>query len=866
MSLTASLWTSVSGLLAHGERMNVIGNNISNVNTVGFKGQRMAFQDFVYQYVGTANGMGQVGRGTSIGAIMNDFSQGATETTTDTTDIAIAGNGFFKVKPKNNDMNYYTRAGNFRFDKDGYLVDPHGYVLQGWGIDRDQANAAGTNRQNTKGIVGSGSPVDIKLDSFTCAPRHTTNMSTPLNLDNKQIKSEDDKCTDETDPFFALLKTWDATQDIPLGASSRAHQTTMEVYDEAGKMHKLTIYFDRVVDGNGKQNIDGNSIGEDYWEFIVTMDPSEDVRDFASSWDPTGTSPTLPNVPEKLKGLLGAGTLTFDSTGTMKDMSFFVPQTDPTVNSGAWWDANGNVNLDHFVAAPISSNGYPMFAPNFSGTAGLQNAYGYTETGDLDYTHPNVNASGRMIALDFGMRSTSGSWNFIGDDKGRLPATYIDSNGNNTGLVKASAMSSYVTRQQTDSRGNALWYNGTTTITGAAGATPPNTIDWPTNPTSSDATTWGHEYTITIGGTSYPMTFSTNGSAPPTLKATLSNPPSDATDLNFTANGVAFTYVRGDTTAAYPTGAEIKAATWGTPTPNGANYEYTDGNGNTLILTPAAIAAIGGANPPTSQEIKDYFTANAPVNIKEDIATATGGYNWDISDGKTVQTITGAGTNIGPNNMFVGNIQHDSTTDDATEYYWVSDDGKFRATTPRDSVTPPYTTPPVPGPWNPLMETVQASNKYFINGMDGQKELLDPKITSYEGGFYEHNGFKQDGYTYGDLRSVYVSSDGVLSGTYSNGVTLQLYQITLHDFPSTQNLRREGGNLFTETRESGVPSQGAAGTGTYGTTHGNSLEQSNVDLSREFVNMITTQRGFQANSKSITTVDTMLETVIMMKR
>ncbi|MDR1489312.1 MAG: flagellar hook-basal body complex protein, partial [Desulfovibrio sp.] len=79
-------------------------------------------------------------------------------------------------------------------------------------------------------------------------------------------------------------------------------------------------------------------------------------------------------------------------------------------------------------------------------------------------------------------------------------------------------------------------------------------------------------------------------------------------------------------------------------------------------------------------------------------------------------------------------------------------------------------------------------------------------------------------------------------------------------------LRREGGNLFTETRESGLASSGAAGTGTFGTTQGYSLEQSNVDLSREFVNMITTQRGFQANSKSITTVDTMLETVIAMKR
>jgi flagellar hook protein FlgE len=164
------------------------------------------------------------------------------------------------------------------------------------------------------------------------------------------------------------------------------------------------------------------------------------------------------------------------------------------------------------------------------------------------------------------------------------------------------------------------------------------------------------------------------------------------------------------------------------------------------------------------------------------------------------------------------------------------------------------------------METVTRSDKYFANGLDGMSEPQEVSTTTLGDNFYEHNGKKQDGYTYGDLRYVSVATDGVLSAAYSNGVTLQLYQIVLYEFPSKQNLRREGGNLFTQTRESGDPSSGAAGTGTFGTTQGNTLEQSNVDLAREFVNMITTQRGFQANSKSISTVDTMLETVISMKR
>jgi len=124
----------------------------------------------------------------------------------------------------------------------------------------------------------------------------------------------------------------------------------------------------------------------------------------------------------------------------------------------------------------------------------------------------------------------------------------------------------------------------------------------------------------------------------------------------------------------------------------------------------------------------------------------------------------------------------------------------------------------------------------------------------------------QDGYGFGYLQNVLVSRDGVLSVRYDNGVTLDLWQITLYDFINTQGLYREGSNLYTETRDSGSPTEGAAGTTGLGQVYSNSLEMSNVDLAQEFVYMISTQRGFQSNSKTITTVDTMLEQVINMKR
>ncbi|MDR2124577.1 MAG: flagellar hook-basal body complex protein [Desulfovibrio sp.] len=707
MSLTASLWTSVSGLITHGEKMNVVGNNIANVNTVGFKQQRMDFQDFVYQYIGTAGGIGQVGRGVGVGLIFNDFSQGATETTTGATDIVINGNGFFSVKPLNNNVNYYTRAGNFTFNKDGYLVDPHGYVLQGWKISTEAQLASSDPVSTGSGIISNdGDPRRVRLENFTCPPRHTQNITLPVNLRNSKTASEDDKCMVPEAPMFALLRTWNADQNPPLGQDMYAYQSTMEVYDEAGRLHKLTIYFDRISnvdkDDPTQQHIGDGTPGESYWEYIITMDPTEDMRDFTSDWDPTGNAATNPNVPDSLKGLLGAGTITFNSSGEMKDMTCFVPQAQPTsvdTNGGKWWSSttvntvyrgpgtqitpplpsgvteyfnntgtpmyfnpadpsqtNGSDpggwtevpdgeyyyyqtaqkfenDLSKWVPAPFSSDGFPMIAPNFSGTAGQQMAY-YDGKNDVlpsqsyDYANPNKFASGRMIAVDFGLKNKDRSWHF----------------------------------------------------------------------------------------------------------------PRAGTDVF----------------------------------PDGTNISYS--------------TAFGGHIPANTLPLASDLYTDA-VN------------RWQK-----------AGT--------------DPTT--GVDY---------------------------PGP-----------SKLLWNGLDGFGTVQATRTTNLGDNFYEQPGKKQDGYTYGDLRYVNVSTDGVLSAAYSNGVTLQLYQITLYDFPSKQNLRREGGNLFTETRESGLASSGAAGTGTFGTTQGYSLEQSNVDLSREFVNMITTQRGFQANSKSITTVDTMLETVISMKR
>jgi flagellar hook protein FlgE len=107
-----------------------------------------------------------------------------------------------------------------------------------------------------------------------------------------------------------------------------------------------------------------------------------------------------------------------------------------------------------------------------------------------------------------------------------------------------------------------------------------------------------------------------------------------------------------------------------------------------------------------------------------------------------------------------------------------------------------------------------------------------------------------------------VGTDGIMTGHYSNGQILNLYRVGLAKFNNQQALSKVGGNLWSATRESGDAITGHPGENGLGSISPNSLEQSNVDIASEFVKMITTQRGFQANSRVITTVDTMLQDLI----
>jgi flagellar hook protein FlgE len=142
-------------------------------------------------------------------------------------------------------------------------------------------------------------------------------------------------------------------------------------------------------------------------------------------------------------------------------------------------------------------------------------------------------------------------------------------------------------------------------------------------------------------------------------------------------------------------------------------------------------------------------------------------------------------------------------------------------------------------------------------GLDGTTQFGGPSNVSAQ---------SQDGYSSGDLAGVTVDGDGTVRGMYTNGQKIAVGQLAIAKFRSNEGLGRAGQSLWIETRDSGVAALGVAGSGGRGAVSVGALEQSNVDLAKQFVDLIAHQRAFQADSKTITTADEMLQELVNIKR
>ena len=166
MSLISSLFTGVTGLSGNSEAMGVIGDNISNVNTVGFKGSKAVFSDIFSTILSNGSTTSQLGRGSQLQGTIQEFSQGSFESSSNALDLALDGSGFLVVN--NGTGNLYTRAGQFRLNDDGLVQAITGEILQG--------------QQITNGVV-STTVSDIDLAGVQSSPEASTTFTLGANLD-----------------------------------------------------------------------------------------------------------------------------------------------------------------------------------------------------------------------------------------------------------------------------------------------------------------------------------------------------------------------------------------------------------------------------------------------------------------------------------------------------------------------------------------------------------------------------------------------------------------------------------------------------------------------------------------------------------
>ena len=169
MGILSSLFAGVSGLNANGTALSVIGNNVANLATVGFKGSKATFADLISSSISGGSGAIQTGIGVALTSVQGDFSQGSLATSSNVLDLAIDGNGFYVVKDAQGGT-FYTRAGMFRLDKNNDVVDPSGFKLQGF-----LADTTGT----ITGTIG-----DVSLPSTTASPKATTTALVAANLNS----------------------------------------------------------------------------------------------------------------------------------------------------------------------------------------------------------------------------------------------------------------------------------------------------------------------------------------------------------------------------------------------------------------------------------------------------------------------------------------------------------------------------------------------------------------------------------------------------------------------------------------------------------------------------------------------------------
>ncbi len=879
-----SLWSGVSGLNAHQVAMDVEGNNIANVNTVGFKYSRTNFQNLLSQTIksatapqGTLGGKNslQVGLGATVSAVETMFKQGSIQNTDKNTDMAISGDGFFVVSGDGGKTYKYTRAGDFTFDANGNFVDPNGYIVQGWLADPDTHTidtasgvkpisippglttpAQPTSKIQIKANLNSGDHIkEMSGTRATVDPTDNMNGLFDANGEKISLTPEDDKLT------FKVVNLNNDTVNLTLtyGKNSDNHDgkftTLKDLIDE--------INYNITHDTNGKFINPGNERSTDYTVYLngdgQIVDPRNTAVSFISANNSKGENKILTDVFQAINGPSKA-------TESIKAIqNSFIGADDV----GELFNANGDAfNLQDGEGLQVSLDGLyenrkfvytstPLTSNNASCGSTASSCLGNPVVTDSNegmhwlYTPSGNSRAGFSINKDSNGNITGDVAKFVVTDSSSNTHTYYFKYGKDFNTV-ADLICDVNTKLSQDSI-NSLhlsFQNG-------------QIIEVRNDSNSASVTS----------ADAYKDTNDTAGSG------MLANMDSILKGLD--GNNTA-TLVMQKRDTYYFHDVQDLVNIWqlaiddsnnplsnqqASDTPKGIVSINSDGKLEIQNTSPSSFN-INISGYPNGQDNKLFTDAFSPLNG----SLAAGGVGLtQAMNAASHTTSIDVFDSLGSKHTLTIHFRkaHTSTNpNDPTTWKWYAEvpapstldqpafgDIKFNPDGSLKSFNPPSLI------FNPNNGSNSGQAIQLDLGtlgkFDGLTSFEAPSATS---------GQTQDGYPGGDLQQLVVDQTGTIIGVFTNGRSYSLAQVAMAKFVNNEGLMSEGGTLFSASPNSGAPIIGTAGTGGRGTIQPSALEMSNVDLSRALTQLIVIQRGFQANSKTITTSDQMLNTLLQLKQ
>lgn len=868
-----SLWSGVSGLQAHQVAMDVEGNNISNVNTTGFKYSRADFGTMFSQTVKIAtaptDGRGgsnplQIGLGVSVSSTTRIHSQGSVQTTDKNTDVAINGDGFFMVSDDGGLTNYLTRSGDFKLDAYGNFVNNAGFVVQGWNINWD-----------TQSIDSSRTPQNIFIDPGMHIPAaKSTEVAIKANLNSGL------NIGTASTPLYALdsvhgynVKTNETKNENDTG-TTQFYTTSKNSVEVTEKGVDAASLFN--ANGQGLNLRDGQGIWVSYADAKYSTN-SLGYSAFDSNLKQTQTAAFWGNENQKTKLsiVLNGVKIENDNISSIDEaityINTFTAPNDTRQGTGvkAVKNADGsgidfiNTNSDGTTDNMKNIN----LVVNNDNTAGeLWNAIWHTNTNNFTFSNVGGGDNGPTI-----QRNNSSLWTATGQNltpPNNGPVTQIQLTGPANAQIITAHKYIYSSSPQT----LPPMYNpdgGYAYVPGTNGGGNP---------------TWNGTDTADIGSQNY-YNAVMNGSLLNTNVRTF-HTTEDLRELLQRDARYGVDYDGSGTFAAADVNENVKVVvnssgafsitnvneTSNSPvlvtggqgaltfSPHNMNFNitaYTDEKGtvSTNDAFTKIFKGLDGSFPAGNQvkqsellklsafsaglEIYDSLGSKHTLEVQfvKQSTTQDGGNEWQmiirVPEPAEINT-----TGEGPNNIIVGTARFNN-------------DGSLSNYTPRTINFSPN---------NGAAPNQQIKLSFGTSGSN------DGLVSSNSASTL--TGQATDGYTSGNLKpdAIRVDDKGNILGEFTNGKTFAVAKIAMASVANNSGLEEIGGNLFKVTANSGDIVVGEAGTGGRGEMKTSALEMSNVDLSRSLTELIIIQRGYQANSKTISTSDQMLQTLIQLKQ